>query len=138
MKCLKKYHNILILIIVVIFSCGFTKISTKPHDLYRVYLKGKSLGLIESKKELEDFIDKKQEEIKKKYNVEKVYVPTDLKITKETTFDKNIKSTEEIYEEIKDISPFTIKGYVIKIKGLDTTTQEGKVVKGDTQKIYVL
>ena len=138
MKKLSKIINIFIISIIFITGSGFSKISTKPKDLYRVYLKGESLGLIESKKELESFIDKKQKEIKKQYNVDKVYVPTDLKITKETTFDQNIKTIEEIYEEIKDKSPFTIKGYVVKIRGLDTQTQEGKTIKGKSQKIYVL
>ena len=109
-------------------TTGFTQISTKPQDLYRVYLKGKSLGLIESK----------QEEIKQKYNVKKVYVPTDLDIVKETTFAKDIKTVASIYEEIKDISPFTINGYTIKINGLDTTDTNGKKIEGTTQKIYVI
>ena len=59
------------LLLIVLLASGFTNISTKPHTLYRVYLKGESLGLINSKEELEKYIDKKQEEIKKKYNVEK-------------------------------------------------------------------
>ena len=130
--------GIFLLILTLIFMTGFTKISTKPQDLYRVYLKGKSLGLIESKKELEDFIDQKQNEIKEKYNVKKVYVPADLDIAKETTFDRNIKTTEEIYEEIKDISPFTINGYIVKIKGIDTQEAEtGKTITGETIVIYV-
>ena len=124
-------------VLVFVFTTGFTNISNKPRDLYRVYLKGESIGLIESKEELENFIDQEQEEIKKKYQVNKVYVPADLDIVKETTFDNRVKSVKEIYEEIKDSSPFTISGYVIKIKGLDTTNQNGKVVKGTTQKIYV-
>ena len=32
-----------------------------PQDVYRVYLKGTSLGLIENKEELEQYIDKEQE-----------------------------------------------------------------------------
>ena len=132
----KKIVSFLI-IIVLVFTTGFTSFSNKPRDLYRVYLKGESLGLIESKEELENYIDQEQREIKKKYNVKKVYVPADLDIVKETTFDGRVKPVEDIYEEIKDISPFTINGYVVKIKGLDTTTTDGKVVKGTTQKIYV-
>ena len=137
---MKKYKlvTILFLIISIIITSGFTKISNKPQTLYRVYIKGESIGLIKSKVELENYIDKKQEEIKKKYKVDKVYVPEDLDIVKEKTYDQNIKTVEDIYEEIKDTSPFTISGYIIKIKGLDTKTQTGKVVKGTTQKIYVL
>ena len=134
----KKIFIILVISTLAIFSTGFTGISTKPQTLYRVYLKGESLGLIESKKELENYIDQEQQEIKKKYKVDKVYAPADLDIVKETTFDTKVKKISEIYEDIKDISPFTINGYVIKIKGLDKTGPDGKVVKGTTQKIYVI
>lgn len=134
----KKTKVILFILLLLPLTTGFTNISKSPQQLYRVYLKGKSLGLIESKKDLEEYIDKEQNLLKKKYNVKKVYAPADLDIVKETTFDRNIKTTKEIYEEIKDISPFTINGYEIKIKGLNTTTEEGKKVKGKTQKIYVL
>ena len=132
--------KLLLVILVLLFlsTTGFTSFSSKPKDLYRVYLKGESLGLIDSKEELENYIDQEQKEIKKKYNVKKVYVPADLDIVKETTYDGRVKSVESIYEEIKDKSPFTISGYVIKIKGLDTTNPNGKVIKGTTQKIYVI
>ena len=115
----KKCKGIIILSLMVslFFTTGFTNFSGKPKTAYRVYLKGKTLGLIKSKSEFENYIDKKEEEIKKKYNVDKVYTPEDLDIIKEITFEDNIKSNQEIYEEIKDISPFTINGYIIKIKG---------------------
>jgi len=136
----KKYS--LLLLITLLFACvfttGFTSINTKPKTVYRVYLKGESLGLIESKKSFEQYIDMKQNEIKEKYNVDKVYAPAELDIVKEITFEKDVKSNKEIYNEIKDISPFTINGYVVKIKGIDTKNSDGKTVKGKTQYIYVL
>jgi len=107
-------------------------------EVYRVYLKGKSLGLIESKKELEKYIDNQQEAIKKKYKVDKVYAPADLSIVKEKTYNTNIQTTKEIYEKIKDISPFTISGYVVKIKGIDSKDSNGKKIKGKTQTLYIL
>ena len=136
----KRYKVLTILFILFSFflTTGFTDIATKPQTVYRVYLKGKSLGIISSKSSFENYIDKKQEEIKKKYNVDKVYVPADLDIVKEITFENHVKTNAEIYEEIKDISPFTINGYVIKIKGLDTKDADGKEIKGKTQTIYVL
>ena len=138
MKRQRKKILVFFLILSIFITSGFTNISKAPQTLYRVYIKGESIGLIKSKVELENYIDKKQEEIKTKYKVDKVYIPEDLDIVKEKTYDKNIKSVEKIYEEIKDTSPFTISGYVIKIRGLDTKTENGKVVKGTTQKIYVL
>ena len=130
--------KIILVLLALLFTTGFTKISTKPRDYYRVYLKGESLGLIESKSSFEKYIDKKQEEIKQKYNVDKVYIPTELDIVKETTFENNVKTNKEIYEQIKDISPFTINGYTIKIKGLDTKDQNNKTIPGPTNTIYTL
>ena len=133
----KKILLTLVLGTISIFSTGFTKFSNQPKDAYRVYLKGESIGLIKSKSDLEKYIDEKQKEIKAKYKVKKVYIPTDLDITKEITFEDDLKTTEEIYELIKDNSSFTIDGYVVKIKGLDSKDNEGKIIKGKTQSIYV-
>ena len=131
--------TVFILVLSIFLTTGFSRILSSPRTLYRVYLKGESLGLIKSKKELEKYINKEQNEIKKKYNVDKVYVPEDLDIEKEITYSNNVKSINKIYEEIKDISPFTIKGYIIKIKGLDTKNSEtGKTIKGKTQSLYVI
>ena len=127
-----------IIVLSFVFLSGFKNISDNPQELYHVYLKGESLGLIKSKTSFENYIDKKQESIKKKYKVEKVYTPEDLDIVKEITYDNDIKSNSEIYNEIKDISPFTINGYIIKIKGIDTKQNEGETIKGKTQTIYVL
>ena len=124
------------ILVTVTFTTGYT--TKTPRTLYHVYLKGKSLGIIKSKKALEAYIDKKQQSIKEKYGVDKVYVPDDLSIVKETTYDAKVISTEKIYEKIKDISPFTIEGYAIKINGLDTKDSDGKKIKGKTQTIYVL
>ncbi len=136
--------TIRLLLILILIPCifitqsGFSNISKNPKQVYRVYLKGKSLGLIKSKTELEKYIDDQQEAIKKKYKVDKVYAPADLSIVKEKTYNTNIQSTKEIYEKIKDISPFTISGYIVKIKGIDTIDASGKTVKGKTQTLYIL
>ena len=134
-----KLFLVAILLIILISATGFTKINSSPRTLYRVYLKGESLGLINSKEKLEEYINKEQASIKKKYNVKKVYPPEDLSIEKEVTYSNDIKSINKIYEEIKDISPFTIKGYIIKINGLDTIdSTTGKKIKGKVQTIYVI
>ena len=132
----KKIISIAVILLSFFFTTGFVK--KEPRTVYRVYLKGQSLGLIKSKTSFENYIDTKQEEIKKEYNVDKVYVPADLDIVKEITFDNNLKSNKEIYEQIKDVSPFTINGYTIKIKGIDSKDSEGHTVKGKTKTIYVL
>lgn len=126
------------ILLTTIFTTGFTNISKNPKTVYRVYLEGKSLGVIESKKSFENYIDKKQNEIKEKYKVDKVYTPAELDIVKEITFEKEVKSNKEIYDQIKNISSFTIDGYVVKINGLDSKDEKGKTVKGKKQYIYVL
>ena len=134
-------YKLLVLITILlttIFTTGFANINSNPKTVYRVYLKGESLGVIKSKKSFEEYIDKKQNEIKQKYNVDKVYTPADLDIVKEITFEKDLKSNQEIYNKIKDISSFTIDGYVIKIKGLDSKDENGKKIKGKIQYIYVI
>lgn len=109
-----------------------------PKTRYHVYLHGESIGLIKSKTELEKYIDKKQNQIKEKFGVDKVYLPEDLDIEKEVTFDNNISSVKKIYNKIKDISPFTIKGYAITIGAVDSQAVDGTKVKGKKQTIYVL
>lgn len=135
----KKRRGLLLVIIMAITFPLLTAFTTSsPRTLYRVYLKGKSIGLIESKTELENYIDKKQNQIKEKFDVDKVYLPQDLDIVKETTFDNNISSVEKIYKKIENISPFTIRGYEITITGVDSESEDGKKIKGKKQKVYVL
>lgn len=129
---------ITMMIISIFFTAGFTKVLKSPQEVYRVYLKGESIGLIKSKEKLEKYIDTKEAEIKDKYKVKKVYAPTDLDIVKEVTYYDNVSSVKKIYEKIKDISPFTINGYKITIKGIDSKDSNGKTVKGKNQTIYVL
>jgi len=141
-RLVNKKYKLLVLITILlttIFTTGFTNINKNPKTVYRVYLEGKSLGIIESKKSFENYIDKKQNEIKEKYQVDKVYTPQELDIVKEITFENDIKTNKEIYNKIKNISSFMIDGYVVKIKGLDTKDEtNGKTIKGKNQYIYVL
>lgn len=109
-----------------------------PKNVYRVYLAGKSVGLIDNKDSLDEYIDKEQQNLKNKYNADKVYAPEDLEIVKDITYNNNISTTEEIYNKIKDIEPFTIRGYEITIEGIDTTNEQGEKVEGKDQTIYVL
>lgn len=130
MKRFKKLFILIIFILATTISIGAKSIDTVAKKVYRVYLDGKSLGLISSKKDLEDYINKEQESLKEKYNVKKIYVPDNLHIQEEFTYNEKIKTTKEIYEIIKDKSFFTLKGYKITIKNKD----EDK----DKKVIYVL
>lgn len=65
MKKIGMYFFI-ILLSVVVFLLGFDyKTSRQPYTYYQVYLDDELIGMIESKKELEDYINNQAEEIRK-------------------------------------------------------------------------
>lgn len=107
---------ITILISIMVFFFGVKiKLEGNPNSIYKVYLNGESIGLIENKQELLDLIDKEQIEIKNKYKVDKVYPPSGLDIQDVITYDNDISSVQEVYESIKDKEPFTVSGYEVVI-----------------------
>lgn len=65
-----------------VFFVGYKKMDN-PQELYRVYLKGETIGYIENKELLEKYIDDAQIALKEKYNVDKVYAPNELDVIKE-------------------------------------------------------
>ena len=123
--------------VILLFFTPKTKVMS-PQSVYRVYLAGKSVGLIEDKEDLDQYIDKEQQSLKDKYNADKVYAPESLEVVKDITYNEKISTTEEIYNKIKDVEPFTIRGYEINIQGIDTTNEQGETIKGVDQTIYVL
>ena len=64
MKRRSLYTLLVALLLVNIFTVGYKKLEQQPQTVYRVYLKGKSIGLIKSKKDLEEYIDKEQEHLR--------------------------------------------------------------------------
>ena len=106
----------------VIYTCLIFKPAEKKiNKYYQVYLGGEKIGLIASEDELHNKINDEQHEIKEKYNVDKVYSPQSLEIREVSTYKNNLKSIDEVYEEIKDLDPFTIEGYEVTIKNDDKT-----------------
>ena len=144
---MKKTSLILTILVAIVISFLGVKLNNfsnkyyEAHEVYRVYLEGKSIGLINSKKNLEKLIDKEQEKIKLQYNVDKVYIPKGLEIQKETTYSNNIKKEEDIYDVLKDKEPFTIEGYKVTIstkKIILDEQQEDKKEEEITNYIYLL
>lgn len=119
-----KLFTIIITGIILIFILGlsFNKNIT-PKDVYQVYLDGQVIGLIESKEELENYINKEQQTLKEKYKVDKVYAPVGLEVKRHITYKDNISNTVDIYEQIKNKKPFTIKGYIFTIKDKENTNK---------------
>jgi len=112
--------------------------TSEPKELYRVYLAGDTIGYIKNKELFEKYIDDEQTELKEKYKVDRVFPPNDLDIVKEYTYSNDIKTEKELYEEIKDISPFTINGYIITIKGSEETSEDQGKYTTEDKKIYVI
>lgn len=108
--------GLLVSLLVIYMTLTFEPKKDKINEFYQVYLGGQKIGLISSKDDLYDLIDKEQEGIKKKYNVDKVYPPEGLEVEKVLTYKTNLKTSEQIYDEINDIDPFTIEGYEVTVK----------------------
>ena len=77
----------------VVYMCiNFNPIKKTINHVYQVYLGGEKIGLTYSKDELYNLIDKEQQEIKEKYNVDKVYSPQGLEVREVNTYNDNILS----------------------------------------------
>lgn len=117
-----------LLFLLMLTSTGFifsdARENAEPKNLYQVYLDGEVIGVIESRDELLDLIDREQTFLKNKYGVDKVYPPKGLEIRRVITYNGDVDSVNSIYEKIKDSKSFTLKGYTITIKD-----EEGKEKK---------
>ena len=126
------YFIVIVLIGVLVFGLGFTSYSRRvPREVYQVYIDGEIIGTVSDDLEFEDYINKKQDAIKRKYGVDKVYIPNGVDIKGITTYNAKIDSNEEIYEKIVNMKQFTIKGTIITISNSE---QEGY----ETKYIYTL
>lgn len=128
-----RVSTIILLIIscLAIFLLGFDRnVSVDPLTVYTVYLDGKAIGVLDSKSSFEEFINVKEEQLKKKYDIAEVYTPKGVEIKKTITYDKTVNSNEEIYNKIISNKKFTVQGYEINI----ISNEEEK----DDVTIYVL
>lgn len=113
---------ILISLGIVVVTHMYNSSEKYPNEVYKVYIDGKFLGAIKSKKALEKYIDNEQKNLKEEYGVKKVYIPNGIDIEKSITYDGKILSEKEVYKKIKEKKNFTIRGYKVTIsKGQDTT-----------------
>ena len=130
---------VLIILMSVFLSSGY-KNNKEPKTYYDVYLDGKVIGTINSKEELENYIDAQNKKYKKEFGVNRVYSPKGLSIEKVLTYEQNISSVESIYEKIQDQKPFTIKGYRFDIDNTETkkkTDEKTEKIEYKKYKIYV-
>lgn len=131
------YVLVTILIGILVFALGFTHYSTKnPQNVYQIYIDGEIIGTVRSKTGFEEFINKKEEAIKKKYGVKKVEVPNGVMIKEVTTYNNNIDSNEEVYKRIVKKKQFTIKGVAITIKNKNEKNYKTKYIYVLNKKIF--
>ena len=132
----KSYFLILISIIISLGIVVLTGIkntdNSNPSEVYKVYLDGDFIGAIRSRVALEKYINQEQKDLKKEYDVKKVYIPNGIDIEKVITYKGKVLSEKAIYKKIKQKKSFTIKGYVVNISKED---DKGKV---NEMNVYLL
>ena len=111
--------GIIVLTIILAFSIFlftfFNKSNREPITVYTVYLDGKVIGNLSSKKSFEEYINTKEDELKKKFGVDKIYNPNGVEIKKNITYSKIVNSNDEVYNRVISNKKFTIDGYQITI-----------------------
>ena len=118
---------IVAIISVSLFTFGFAqKNYGDATEIYQVYLNGKKIGLLANDNDLYELINEKQQEIKKKYGVDKVYPPNGFDIVKTYSYDEMINDVDEIYNQIEEVDDFTIKGYTITIHSNSPDDETGE------------
>ena len=111
---------------------------SKANKVYQVYLNGQKIGLLNNDDDLYDLINEKQQEIKEKYGVDKVYPPNGFNIVKSYTYDDKVNDVDEIYKQIENVDDFTIKGYTITFhKDNVENTNVGNDVGDDLNEVVV-
>jgi hypothetical protein len=113
--------KIISFLIVAVIAAGLVLFSfnnksySKANEVYQVYLNGNKIGTITDKDDLYNLINERQQEIKEKYGVDKVYPPNGFDIVKSYTYNDIVNDVDEIYQQIENADDFTIKGYTITI-----------------------
>lgn len=114
---------------IVIFATGYTNIKeTTATEKYQVYLDGEKIGLISSTKDLYALINNEQANIKNEYGVDQVYPPKGFEVEKYVSYDDELTTVENVYNQIKDKKSFTIKGYIVTVASEATETEESKIL----------
>ncbi len=126
-----------IILTLSIFLLGFNNDNyDSPEVVYSVYLDGKIIGKIESKDDFEEYINAKEEAIRKKYEVKTVNAPKGVEIKKTVTYNPKIETSETIYNRIIAVKNFTVKGIVITIDNPQKEDYEAKTINVLNKKIF--
>lgn len=105
----------IILCLIFILGSFENMLNSNANRIYNVYLKGDLIGSIQNENELYDLIDSKQQVIKDKYDVDKVYPPNNLNIVDTYSYSATLNDVNTIYNKIANADDFTIKGYEVSV-----------------------
>ncbi|MBR7041919.1 MAG: peptidoglycan DD-metalloendopeptidase family protein, partial [Bacilli bacterium] len=96
----------------------------EPKEVYNIYLDGNKIGTVKSKVAFEEYINSKEETLKDKYKVDKIYTPKGVEIKKVVTYNDKCDSNEDIYKVLVNKQNFTLKGVIIEITPKKEETKE--------------
>ena len=102
------------LLVLSLFFVNFVtnKLIIGASEVYKIYLDGKAIGYITNEDELYDMINNKQKDIKKEFNVNNVYPPSDFQIVKTNSYTAVVEPVEKVYNEVR----LLLKGIVLILK----------------------
>ena len=107
----------IVLAISSVFLLGFKLVSNKtPHEMYAIYIDGVKIGAVKSKESFDNYINDKEEQLRKKYGVSKIYTPKGVEIKKIITYSNKYDTNEAIYNILVQKQNFTVKGIIIEIE----------------------
>ena len=138
---MKLFKNILIsiflcccILLLILFDHKVT-VKNDINSLYKVYMNGNYLGLINSSDDLYTLINNEQKEIMDKYNVKQVYPPNGFNIVRTNTYSDDVLSVNSIYNMIAQEDAFTIKGYVVTLKGVKSDDSNEEEESSENTKV---
>lgn len=114
---------LVILLTIITFYLSYNyKHNQNPTTYYKVYLNDEVIGVINSEDKLNRFIDAESDSIKAKYNVDTVYAPEGLRVEQLESYNEQVSSVEDVFDQIVSKASLTIEGYQITIKNDDNST----------------
>ena len=116
--------TILVASIAAIFLGININFNKNPQTVYAVYLDGNIIGTVSDKKDFDEYINQKEQELKEKYDVNKIYTPNGVEIKKTITYSAHVNSNEEIYNKLISQKKFTVKGIVVTIDYKDEEKED--------------
>lgn len=126
-----------VILSIFIFIFGYNGNGRRgPNTYYAVYVDGNKIGMVDSEKRLDDYINVQEEKLKETYGVDTIYAPKGVEVKKIITYDNNIDSYEDIYKKLVNNKSFTIKGVVITISDKNNSEFETKHINVVDKKLF--